>query len=222
MLRAERVLLDGPAGAIETFVDPPPDAAASLGGGAPAEGIALIAHPHPLYGGSADNKVVTTLAKALRELGCVTLRPNFRGVGASAGAHDHGNGETDDLLAVHAWARARYGAELPFHLGGFSFGAYVAARLAKRLAEAGDPARRLVLIGTAAGFVEGSRRYVTEAVTPDTIVIHGDRDEVVPLANVLAWAEPLDLVVSVVPGASHFFDRKLHFIRRIVASQWAR
>ena len=212
MSRHERVLLEGPAGAIEVFVEAP---------GAPA-GIALIAHPHPLFGGSADNKVVTTLARVFRDLGCATLRPNFRGVGASAGEHGHGIAETGDLLAVHAYARTRFGAELPFHLGGFSFGAYVVTRLAKQLAEAGNPARRLVLVGTASGFIEGLRRYETAAVPADTIVIHGANDETVPLANVLAWAEPLDLAVSVVPGTDHFFHRKLHVIRRIIDSQWTR
>ena len=210
MSKHERILLDGPAGAVEIFVEAPE---------APA-GIALIAHPHPLFGGSADNKVVTTLARVFRELGCATLRPNFRGVGASAGEHDHGIAETGDLLAVHAYARTRFGSDLPFFLGGFSFGAYVVTRLAKQLAGAGDPARRLVLVGTAAGHVEGARSYVTEAVAPDSIIIHGDRDETVPLANVLAWAEPLELAVSVVPGADHFFHRKLHVIRRIIESQW--
>ena len=210
MSRHERVLLEGPAGALEVFVEPHEY----------ATGIALIAHPHPLYGGTADNKVVTTLAKAFRELGCITLRPNFRGVGDSAGEHDHGIAETDDLLAVHAYARNRFGAGLPFYLGGFSFGAYVITRLAKQLAEGADPARRLVLVGTAAGFVEGARSYVTEAVEPDTIVIHGAQDETVPLANVLAWAEPLDLAVNVVPGADHFFHRKLHLIRSIIDAQW--
>ncbi|MBV6476235.1 MAG: alpha/beta fold hydrolase [Rhodocyclaceae bacterium] len=236
MSKHERVLLDGPAGAIEVFVEAPlqpapghpmersePPSPPSPGrgaGGWPIAGIALVAHPHPLYGGTADNKVVTTLAKAFRELGCATLRPNFRGVGGSAGAHDHGIAETDDLAAVHAYARARFGADLPFYLGGFSFGAYVVTRLAQRLAQAGDPARRLVLVGTAAGFIEGLRRYETAAVPADTIVIHGADDETVPLANVLAWAEPLDLAVSVVPGTDHFFHRKLHLLRRIIEAQW--
>ncbi|MDR2239739.1 MAG: alpha/beta hydrolase [Zoogloeaceae bacterium] len=210
MFNSERVLLDGPAGVIEVFIDAPPAIHA----------IALIAHPHPLFGGTASNKVVTTLARALRDAGCVTLRPNFRGVGASAGVHDDGIGETDDLAAVHAYARRRFGAAPPFYLGGFSFGAYVIARLAKRLADSGDPARRLVLIGTAAGFIEGAREYVTDAVAPDSIIIHGSRDETVPLASVMAWAEPLDLTVNVIPGASHFFDHKLHLIRRIIAAQW--
>ena len=210
MSRHERILVDGAGGKIEVFVEPAEH----------ASGIALIAHPHPLFGGSADNKVVTTLAKALRELGCATLRPNFRGVGGSEGAHDGGNAETDDLAAVLDYGRTRFGAGLPVYLAGFSFGAYVATRLAQRLAEAGSPARRLVLVGTAAGFVEGDRQYQTAAVAPDTIVIHGAQDRTVPLANVLQWAEPLELAVNVIPGADHFFHRKLHMIRRIIHDAW--
>lgn len=207
---AERLLVRGPAGAIDLIVEPPAHA---------ARGIALVAHPHPLFGGSAENKVVQTLARTLRDLGCVALRPNFRGVGASEGGHDEGIGETDDMLAVLDWAHERYG-DLPVALAGFSFGAYVQVRVARRLKDAGRPAQRLVLVGTAAGFVTGARRYETEAVPGDTIVIHGDLDETVPLANVLAWARPLELPVVVVPGADHFFHRKLHCIRGIVASAW--
>lgn len=210
MTHKERALLDGPAGRIEVFVEARE---------APA-GIALIAHPHPLYGGTAENKVVTTLARTFRELGCVALRPNFRGVGGSEGEHDQGVGETEDLLVVHAYARQRFGAGLPVYLAGFSFGAYVVARLAQKLATLGDPAQRLVLIGTAAGFIEGLRKYETAAVPPDTIVIHGAKDETVPLANVLAWAEPLDLPIVVIPGADHFFHRRLHLIRDIIRRQW--
>lgn len=211
MSRHEQILLEGLAGKIEVFVDPHEDAA----------GIALIAHPHPLFGGTADNKVVTTLAKAFRELGCVTLRPNFRGVGGSEGVHDRGFAETDDLLVVHHHARRRFG-DLPVYLAGFSFGAYVVTRLARRLQESDMPARRLVLVGTAAGFIEGDRQYETEAVAPDTIVIHGAKDETVPLANVLAWAEPLELPVTVIPGADHFFHRRLHLIRSIIHQAWTR
>jgi uncharacterized protein len=209
--RHEHLLVDGPAGKLEVFVEPHEA----------ATGIALIAHPHPLFGGTADNKVVTTLAKAFRELGCTTLRPNFRGVGGSEGDHDRGIAETDDLLAVHIYARERFGP-LPVFLAGFSFGAYVTTRLAKRLADIGNPAARLVLVGTAAGFIEGDRQYQTEAVTADTIVIHGSADETVPLANVLKWAEPLDLPVTVIPGADHFFHRRLHLIRHIIQSMWTR
>lgn len=210
MTQRERVLLDGPDGKIEVFVETRE---------AP-QGIALVAHPHPLYGGTADNKVVTTLARTFRELGCITLRPNFRGVGGSEGAHDHGVAETEDLLIVHSYARQRFGSGLPVYLAGFSFGAYVITRLAQRLATAGDAAQRLVLVGTAAGFIEGLRRYETGAVPTDTIVIHGSQDETVPLHNVLAWAESLELPVTVIAGADHFFHRRLHLIRDIIHRQW--
>ena len=210
MSRHEHIFLDGPDGKIELFLEPH---------AAPA-GIALIAHPHPLFGGTADNKVVTTLAKAFRELGCTTLRPSFRGVGGSEGAHDHGVAETEDLLAVHAYVRGRCGGDLPVFLAGFSFGAYVITRLAQRLAERGDPATQLVLVGTASGFIEGLRKYETAAVPADSVVIHGAKDETVPLSNVLAWAEPLDLPVIVIPGADHFFHRRLHLIRDIIHRQW--
>lgn len=218
MSRHERILVDGPDGKIEVFIE----------GHDNPQGIALIAHPHPLFGGTADNKVVTTLARAFRERGCITLRPHFRGVGGSEGEHDHGEAETDDLLALHDWARARYagvltasGAPLPLYLAGFSFGAYVTTRLAKRLAATGDPARWLVLVGTAAGFVEGMRSYQTEAVPADTLVIHGAEDETVRLTNVLAWAQTMDLPVVVIPGADHFFHRRLHLLRDLIQRAWA-
>jgi uncharacterized protein len=208
----ERVFVDGPTGKLEVFVDPNDQRPHTLAG------IALIAHPHPLFGGTAENKVVTSISRAFRDLDCIALRPNFRGVGESEGEHDHGIAETDDLLAVVNWARAQYdpSGKLPLYLAGFSFGAFVITRLAKQLADAGTPAKRLVLVGTAAGFVEGARSYQTEAVAADTVVIHGDKDETVRLANVLAWAEPLSLPVVVIPGADHFFHRRLHLIRDII------
>lgn len=206
----ERVSVPGPVGPIDVIVEQP--------AGTP-KGLAVLGHPHPLFGGTADNKVVQTLARSLRDLGYVALRPNFRGVGATAGEHDEGRGETDDMLSVLDYARERFG-ELPVVLGGFSFGAYVATRAARRLQDERRPAQRMVLIGTAAGHVEGARHYETHAVPADTIVIHGDLDETVPLANVLAWAAPLDLPVTVVPGADHFFHRKLHMLRHIIVSAW--
>lgn len=204
-----QVLIDGPAGRIDTIVEAP----------AHPKGIALIGHPHPLFGGTNGNKVAQTLAKSMTLLGYVALRPNFRGVGQSDGIHDEGRGETDDQQSVLAWAKARYG-DLPVVLCGFSFGAYVAANLASRLASDGTPAMRMVLVGTAAGHVEGARKYDTAAVAPDTLVIHGSADETVPLFNVLQWAEPMDLPVVVVPGADHFFHRRLHVIREIILRAW--
>ena len=205
----EVIFIDGPVGAIETLVENP---------GAP-RGIALVCHPHPLFGGANTNKVTHALARTFTRMDYVALRPNFRGVGGSAGKHDEGRGETEDMLAVLAEARRRFG-DLPVALAGFSFGAYVQTRVAQALAEAGHPAQRLVLVGTAAGHVEGARKYETRAVASDTIVIHGARDDTVPLANVLSWAEPLELPVIVVPGADHFFHRRLHVIRDIVTRAW--
>lgn len=205
----ETIQIDGSAGAIELIVENP---------GAP-RGIALICHPHPLFGGTNTNKVTQTLARTFMQLGYVALRPNFRGVGHSAGTHDEGRGECVDMLAVIAQAKCRFG-DLPVALAGFSFGAYVQTRVAQALTEANHPAQRLVLVGTAAGHVEGARQYATKAVAADTIVIHGSADTTVPLANVLAWAEPLDLPVIVVAGADHFFHRRLHLIRDIVTRAW--
>ncbi|MDR1274871.1 MAG: alpha/beta hydrolase [Candidatus Accumulibacter sp.] len=200
---------DVSTGIIEAIVENP---------GAP-RGIALVCHPHPLFGGENTNKVVQTLARVFAHLGYLAVRPNFRGVGGSTGTHNDGIGESADMLALIEEAKRRYG-ELPVALAGYSFGAYVQTRVARALAESGRPAQGMAIVGTAAGHIEGLRRYPTEAVAKDTIVIHGGRDETVPLANVLAWAEPLDLPVVVIPGADHFFHRRLHIIRDIVVSAW--
>mgnify|MGYP003342247401 FL=1 len=203
---SERLLIEGDAGAIETELDYP--------GIDQPRGVALVAHPHPLYGGALENKVAQTLAWTLRDLGYVALRPNFRGVGQSAGVHDKGIGETDDLQRVATWASERFGNESTV-LAGFSFGSYVQVRLAQRIA-----VERMTLVGTAVGRVSGDREYAAAHVPNDTIVIHGELDDTVPLANVLAWAAPQDLPVVVIPGADHFFHRRLHIIRGIVKRAW--
>ena len=203
---SERLLLDGPAGKIEMRIDQPT-------GPAP-RGVALIAHPHPLFGGTLDNKVTQTMAKTFVELGYVALRPNFRGVGESAGEHDEGQGEADDLLAILEYAQSRFRAYAPV-LAGFSFGAYVQTLVARRAAP-----ERMALVGVAAGFVSGGRSYTAEPVPANSIVIHGERDETVPLANVLDWARPQDLPIIVVPGADHFFHRRLHVIKSIIKGSW--
>jgi len=201
MAASERILIPGPAGAIETVIDTPD---------APPAGVALVAHPHPLYGGTLDNKVAQIIAKTMVELGYVAVRPNFRGVGQSEGVHDEGNGETDDLVAVVHAARTRFAlAEAPLVLAGFSFGSLVISRLALRL-----KAERMIFVGTAV------TRGRVEPVPEDTIVIHGEKDDVVPLDLVLRWAEPQELPVVVIPGADHFFHRRLHIIRNIIRRAW--
>jgi hypothetical protein len=213
--RPERLAVDGPAGRIEIAVDHPSVFPAEGLPEETARGIALVAHPHPLFGGTLDNKVAQTLARTFAELGYVAVRPNFRGVGASEGAHDHGEGETDDLVHVAGWGASRFGP-LPVALAGFSFGAYVQTRVAKRI-----QAERLVLVGVPHGMVTGGRTYHTETVPADTIVIHGELDETAPLANALDWARPQgSLPIVVVPGADHFFHRRLHLIRDIIKRQW--
>jgi len=197
----ERLLIGGPAGVIETDVNDP--------GGA-RRGIALIAHPNPVQGGTKDNKVVTTLAKAFFALGYVAARPNFRGVGASAGSHDEGRGETEDLLAVAGHLRRQFGA-LPLLLAGFSFGGFVQTRVAKRV-HAGS----LVLVGAAVN------RFRAETVPPETLVIHGELDDVVPLAAVLDWARPQNLPVVVVPGGGHFFHGRLNLLADIISRYFRR
>jgi alpha/beta superfamily hydrolase len=190
-----RELLAGPAGIIECAVDEPEGR---------SRGIALVAHPHPLFGGTLDNKVAQALARAFVELGYSAWRPNFRGVGASQGRHGEGRGEVDDLAAVLSHLQA----ERPV-LAGFSFGGAMQARLAQRVAP-----ERMVLVAPAVG------NFESPPVPADTIVIHGAEDTTVPLATVLAWAVPQELPVVVVPGADHFFHRRLHIIRGIVQRGW--
>ena len=207
----QTIAIDGPSGAIETRIESPTE----------PSGIALVCHPHPLFGGTNENKVVHTLASSFIRLGYAVLRPNFRGVGASGGEHDDGRGETEDMLAVLEEARRIFG-ELPVALAGFSFGAYVQTCVAQALNESGQPPQRLALVGTATGQVEGACCYHTRDVAKDTLVIHGAADTTVPLANVLAWAEPQELPVIVIPGADHFFHRRLHIIRDIILRAWQR
>ena len=203
---SEKITLTGGAGLMEGVIDHPV--------GAP-RGIALVAHPHPLYGGTMDNKVAVTLARTFVGLGYVTARINFRGVGASEGEHDDGRGETDDMAILHAHMTARYPG-LPVALSGFSFGTFVQSHLAQRLAAAGTPAERLVLVGSAAG------KWQLADVPADTILIHGENDDTIPLKDVLDWLRPQDISVIVIPGADHFFHRKLQHIKRWVAQLWQR
>ncbi len=192
-VNTRREVVAGPAGRIECAVDSPE--------GEP-RGRALIAHPHPQFGGTLDNKVVQTLARAFVELGYESWRPNFRGIGESEGTYDDGHGEVEDLFAVQQKISSVV-------LAGFSFGAAMAALLAQRV-----PPERMVLVGVAV------TNFEVPPVAADTIVIHGERDETIPLAAVLDWARPQELPVTIVPDADHFFHRKLPVLRRIVEANW--
>jgi hypothetical protein len=197
-----KITLLGPAGALEVAVDEPASEA--------ARGVAIIAHPHPLFGGTMDNKVVQTVARAFVQCGWRAVRFNFRGVGGSAGTYDEGRGELQDLLAV-LQDQAPQG---PLALAGFSFGAYVTSVAVAQLWLHRD-IEKLVLVGTAAS------RFGVAPIATDlharTLVVHGEVDDTVPLTSVMDWARPQSLPVTVIPGVEHFFHGQLPLLRGLVA-----
>jgi alpha/beta superfamily hydrolase len=205
------ILLDGPIGTLEVFVDRPRAAPAA---------VAIVLHPHPSQGGSAEHKIPAALAKALADIGFLVLRPNFRGVGRSEGDHASAAGEADDIRQLADAVATAY-ASLELALVGFSFGAFVAAKVAKQLAEAGRPLRRVVLAGLPYGDVRGSQAYDTPSGIPGALVIHGERDDRVPLSSVLDWARLDGQPVVVVPGTDHFFKGRLVVLRSLVADHLA-
>ena len=197
----QKFTVEGPSGVLEALLDLPLD-------GVSERGTVVIAHPHPLFGGTMDNKVVQTLARAFVQSGWRAVRFNFRGVGASAGVYDEGRGELQDLLAVVAHSASQG----PLALAGFSFGAFVTSHAVAALA-ARDP-RAVVLVGTAAS------RFSVAPIAPElhdrTLVLHGESDDTVPLADVLNWARPQILPVTVIPGVGHFFHGQLPLLRSVV------
>ena len=202
--RTVREQIAGPAGRIECAIDRP--------AGTP-RGLAIACHPHPQFGGTLDNKVVQTIARACLDLGWACVRFNFRGVGASEGVWDEGRGEVDDALAVVAhWRGREEFAGLPYLLGGFSFGGYVAVEALQRLG-AGDPPRRIVLIGPS------TEKQAVPSVPADTLVIHGESDDVVPLVATLAWARPQNLPVIVFPGVGHFFHGQIALLKKVIVRE---
>ncbi|HEY0855642.1 MAG TPA: alpha/beta fold hydrolase [Albitalea sp.] len=198
-----RESIAGPAGALECALDSPTGE---------ARGVAVICHPHPVHGGTLDNKVVQTLARAFVQLGWRTVRFNFRGAGGSEGEWDEGQGEVDDAMAVIGAVRRPGEA---FMLAGFSFGAYVAAEAASRLEGDAKP-QRLVLVGPS------TQKQKMAAVPPDTVVVHGEADEVVPLSATFDWARPQSLPVIVLPGVGHFFHGQLTLLKNVVLQQLQR
>ena len=202
--KTERLTLQGGAGAIEAVRDN-----AGVDRGAVPRGVVVIAHPHPLFAGTMDNKVVQTLARAFVQCGWTAVRFNFRGVGASAGVHDDGRGELQDFLAVVD----QVAPSGPLALAGFSFGAFVTSHALAALWPT-RPAEQAVLVGTAAS------RFDVAPVPPEahlrTLVVHGEQDDTVPLLSVMDWARPQSLPVTVVPGGGHFFHGQLPLLKNLV------
>lgn len=201
-----RLTLTGAAGAIEAVRDDPAGA---------SRGVAVIAHPHPLFAGTMDNKVVQTIARAFVQCGFSAVRFNFRGVGASAGVHDEGRGECDDLLAVVRQVAA-HGE--PLALAGFSFGAFVTSHAVQALWPERPPVR-LVLVGTAAARFDVAP--LPEAARDRALVVHGEHDDTVPLSAVMDWARPQSLPVTVIPGGGHFFHGQLPLLKSLVVRHLA-
>ena len=201
-VHSRRFRLAGPAGVIEALRDQP-------GPGVVQHGTAVIAHPHPLFGGTMENKVVQTLARAFVQSGWVALRFNFRGVGASAGTHDEGRGELEDMLALVA----DQAPEGPLAVAGFSFGSFVASMAIARLWP-NRTIEKIILVGTAAQ--RFSVAELPQEAHQATLVVHGEQDDTVPLASVLDWARPQTLPVTVVPGGSHFFHGQLPLLKSLV------
>ena len=197
-----KLFLDGPSGALEVAVDEPEQAE--------AHGVAVICHPHPLFGGTMDNKVVQTMVRAFVQCGWRAVRFNFRGVGGSAGAYDEGRGELQDLLTV----LKEQAPQGPLALAGFSFGAFVTSSAVAHV----WPHRaldKLVLVGTAASRFDVAQ--IPSDLHPRTLVVHGEADDTVPLTSVMDWARPQNLPVMVVPGVEHFFHGQLPLLRGLVA-----
>jgi uncharacterized protein len=204
-----RELIAGDAGVIEVASHVRPDAKSAA--------VAVVAHPHPLFGGTMDNKVVTTLAKTFFDTGAAVYRFNFRGVGASEGMHDEARGETNDMLRVIAHAVAKHQGA-PLWLSGFSFGGAVTLAASKRLSDVSPDLKLTEMVLIAPSLTRLQDQAILDAAAPEsTLIIHGELDETVPLIESFDWARKHNLPVTVIPGAEHFFHQRLHILKRIVS-----
>ncbi len=205
-------IIAGPVGDIELALD---SANSELSDNA-SQGIAIIGHPHPLFGGTRDNKVVQTMSRALCDLGYLCIRPNFRGVGKTQGVHDHGVGETLDMRAVYDWVGIKFPLRFkqPVVLAGFSFGSFVVAQLNQQLPT--GAVERMVMVGTAAG------KWPMPHVPSNSLIIHGDQDDVIELSAVMLWANAQTLPVHVIAETGHFFHGKLNQLKNLIYTTWQR
>ena len=208
-----RELIAGAAGVIEV--------ASHVRSGHQPSAIAIVAHPHPLFGGSMDNKVVTTLARTFFDVGADVYRFNFRGVGASEGWHDEARGETDDMLRVISHAVVNHtdaSSKVPLWLAGFSFGGAVTLAASARLNELGSDLNATEIVLIAPSLSRLQDKSILQVKPPDsTLVVHGELDETVPLSESLDWARGHNLPVTVIPGAEHFFHQRLHILKNVVS-----
>lgn len=214
--RAERLAIEGPAGVLQALLETPQT---EHGEALSVPAFAVVCHPHPLFGGTMDNKVVYTVARAFEQLGAPAIRFNFRGVAASAGTYDEGRGEGDDALAVIAWGRQRFPGT-PLWLAGFSFGGAVALRIASQA----EP-ERMVLVAPGITRLEGADFEAARAAEPACpwLIVQGGADDVVPAPAVLEWAaarQPSPGVpvpeVRLLADAGHFFHGRINELRDAV------
>lgn len=203
MTQFDSITIKGPVGALETLV--------LNSNERPLKGIALVAHPNPLEGGTFNNKIVHTLAKSLSRMGFIAYCPNLRGVGQSEGQHDYGKGEVEDMESILNYARSQH-SNLPVVLAGFSFGTYVQSQLRTRLAD--NEVAGMILVGPSVS------REAFPNVPASTFIIHGEEDEVVPLAKVLDWVRPQNIPLTIVPGTGHFFHGKLSILSALIETRW--
>jgi uncharacterized protein len=215
-MASTKFILDGSAGPIDLLVEDPV--------GVEPKGIAWVGHPHPLFGGTRDNKVVQTIARALLALGYQVLRQNFRGVGKSGGAFDHGTGETTDAMQVLNWAKAKQ-PNLPIVIAGFSFGSLVAANMVQILSQNNDlklainpstPIEQIILVGTAV------TRWNVPPVPQTSLIVHGALDDVIPLVDVQKWASEHQLKLTVIEATGHFFHGQLNRLKNLIFEHWKR
>ena len=205
-LMSEQIFLQGPIGQIEVFVDYPQGE---------VKGFAVIGHPHPLQGGTPHHKVPTLLAKMYQEHGCVVYRPSFRGSGASEGSHNEGFGETDDMMHVIQHAREQH-CGLAFYSGGFSFGAHVMAKCLALLPIELQP-KQSILCGLPTATVAGLRHYQTPSIQGDVLFLHGEADDITLLSDLIEWAKPQHHILTIFPGANHFFTGYLKQMRNAIS-----
>lgn len=204
MTKSTQILMTGEAGQLEIFVDEPEQ----------IQGIALVTHPHPLMGGNPQHKIPQLICDVLVAKGFLVWRPSFRGMGQSQGEHDLGQGESRDIAYLAELMQKQY-PNLPFVAAGFSFGAHVWAKSFHLLADLYRP-KQLLLAGLPCGKVRDLIDYQTPYIDSDILLVHGEQDDITPLADVIRWATPQRHPMTIMPGANHFFTGYLKSLKLVL------